>query len=329
MRNLSSAFLILCLFVPVFVGCAPDAPHDNPHDPGSPNRIMDGNLSGKVLTLGFPYAGISGALVAIEGTNLVELTAADGSFNFSNAPSGNVVVVITKSSYLSDTIRVSLAAGGSLDTLIKMDALPVVSSAQVVTSKFDHWYPGPVYTALVSANVNDPDGSSDLSDVYVTIDSITFGMNYNIESGNFQATIFADSLPNQDLQWLVGKQFNVFAVDRENGIGQPPGFFVTRIIESEAKPTSPTGSDTTTSKPIFNWNLPGVSFAYTYQLLVMSLAGGTPTQVWSQTIPNSSTYEFSYPDSLRTGTYYWTISIIDQFGNSSCSKEAAFIVQAQ
>lgn len=325
MRNLTAFLLILCLSVTILTGCAPQAPHDNPLDPASPNYKTSGNLSGKVLTLGLPYTGISGASVTIEGTNSAELTAADGSFDFLNAPSGNITVVITKSLYLSDTVRTTLPVGGKDSIEVNMDALPQITGTQIVTSKIDQWYPGPVYTALVSASVSDPDGYLDVDIVYVQIDSLAFGMNH-MAGSNYQVNINADSLPNQDLQWLIGKQLNVFAIDHENGVGGSSAFYVTRVIESEPSPTSPTNGATTTHFPTFVWDPPVVSFEYTYQLQVVSLAGGTQTLIWSQSGFNSSTVDFDFPDSLGAGAYYWTAAVVDQFGNSSRSKEAAFTV---
>ncbi|HUI29474.1 MAG TPA: hypothetical protein VLX91_04585 [Candidatus Acidoferrales bacterium] len=332
MRNFKTILVTLWLSAAILNGCAPDAPRDNPLDPGSPNHTTDGNLSGKVLILNSLSVGISGALVTIEGTNLAQVTAADGSFSFPNAPSGSISVVITKSSYLNDTLRIAMLVGGTLDTLVHLDALPQANNAVVITNKTDHWYPGPVYTASVSASVTDPDGPLDVDTVYVKIDSLTFGMNYNAALNVYQVTINADSLPNNDLQWLIGKQFEVVAIDRENGIGLSPGFYVTRIIESEPLPTSPF-QDTTTNYPVFSWGRVIVSFEYTYQLQVVSLAGGT---IWSKSEinpgTNPDTINYSYPSSLPGlphGNYYWTVAVVDQFGNSACSHEAAFFVPSQ
>lgn len=327
MRNLTGFLLRLCFSVTILSGCAPHAPHDNPIDPASPNYKTSGNLSGKVLTLGLPYTGIPGALVTIEGTNSAELTLTDGSFDFLNAPSGNITLVITKPLYLSDTIKITLPLGGKDSIQVNMDALPQLTGAQIVTSRVDQWYPGPVYTALVSASVSDPDGYLDVDSVYVQIDSLAFGMDH-LTGSNYQVNINADSLPNEDLQWLIGKQLNVYAIDHENGVGESSAFYVTRIIESEPHPTSPTEGAATTHFPTFAWNPPGVSFDYTYRLQVVSLAGGTQTLIWSQSGFGSSTVDFDYPDSLGAGAYYWTAAVVDQFGNSSRSTEAAFTVSS-
>jgi len=326
MRNLSCYLVIVGIMSVIFVGCAPHAPHDNPLDPESHTGKSDGTLSGKILILNSITRGISGALVTIEGTTLAELTAADGSFNFPDAPSGNVTVLVAKASFKTDTLKLNLFVGGNLDTVTHLDALPQVSGPQVATSDIDQWYPGPVYTAAISATVTDPDGFLDVDTVYATIDSLAFGMNHTT-GDNYQVTINADSLPDQDLQWIIGKEFNVVAVDHENGVEISSGFYATRIIESEPNPTSPTeGLIITTHFPTFDWDRASVSFAATYQLQVVSLAGGTQTPIWSQSGFSPATESFNFPDSLASGNYYWTVAVVDQFGNSCRSREAAFTV---
>ncbi len=310
----------------IISGCAPDAPHDNPLDPSSPNYNATGILTGKVLSLSPPYAGISGALVTIEQTGEARSTVSDGSFEFKTVPSGNVTLIVNKSAYLSDTLNLTVEVGKSYDEEIHIDALPQVSNAQVVTSKIDQWWPGPVYSALVTADVTDPDGIGDIDSIYVQVDSLSFPLNYSVSNKDFEATIDATQLPNQDLQWLVGKDLTVFAVDKAGGVGKSTGFYISRVIEPEAIPTAPASLDTTTATPVFNWNPPTVSYNYTYQLQVVSLAGGTQTVVWSVSGLSSSEVSYTYPGVLQSGTYFWTVEVVDDFGNSSRSKEASFVV---
>lgn len=310
----------------IVAGCAPNAPHDNPVDPSSPGYKSTGVLSGKVLSLSLPYQGIAGALVLIQQNGQAEFTSSDGSFSFQSAPSGDITLIVTKSSYLADTININILPGRSYDEEIHIDALPQVSGAKIVTSKIDQWWPGPVYSALVSANVTDPDGIADIDSIYVQVDSLAFTMNYSVTNKDFEATIDGDQLPNQDLQWLIGKELNVSAIDKSGGRSESQGFFVTRIIEAEPNPTSPTGLDTMTASPTFNWNPPIVSFNYTYQLQIVSLAGGTQTVVWSESGLSPANFSFTYQGVLPSGTYFWTVAVVDGFGNSSRSKEASFVV---
>ncbi len=86
----------------------------------------------------------------------------DGNFAFANAPSGNITIIVTKSLFQSDTMKVTLPVGGTVYRSIQLDALPQITNPGVVTSKTDEWYPGPVYMASVSAEVNDYDGFLDV-----------------------------------------------------------------------------------------------------------------------------------------------------------------------
>ncbi len=331
MRSLAGVILILLSLVFIQTGCAPDAPHNNPLDPKSPNYKDAGNLTGRVLSLSLPYKGIAGALVTIQDNGFSRSTTSTGDFSFTDAPAGNITLIISKTAYQNDTLQVTVPVGGSYNATVHLDALPVITASKVVTAKIDQWWPGAVYSATVTANVTDPDGLGDVVDstVRVRIDSLSFKMVYTGGSGNFGVTISDSSLPNQDLQWLIGRQFVVSATDRENGTSFSQPFYVSRIIESqesEPGPTSPLNSDSTSSSPKFEWNPPSVTYDYTYFLQIYQINAGTPTQVGSTISLGENYVSYTYPGTLEKGTYIWTIGIVDQYGNSSRSKEAAFLV---
>lgn len=327
MSDRIGTLLILSCLVFVLSSCAPDAPHDNPLDPKSPNYKSTGTLSGKVLTLGIPYTGIPNASVLIVQNGTSQLTASDGSFSFAAAPAGNITLVISRQAYLADTMSLTLDLGQTRDVEIHLDAIPKIAGAQVVSSKIDQWWPAPDYSATVRASVTDPDGVGDVIDstVHVQVDSFSFTLSHS--TGNiYESTIDASQLPNQDIEWLVGKVFVVSATDHENGIGQSPPFYVSRVIESEANPTYPTGLDTTVASPELDWNPPSVAFDYTYELQVVIVVQGSQRVVWTQPGLSSSIVSFKYPSILAQGDYFWTVTIVDGLGNTSTSKEATFHV---
>jgi len=320
-------YLVFIFFVEILGGCAPDAPHDNPIDPGSPGHKTDAALSGIVLSFGLHSSGVPNALVAILENGTAQYTDANGNFSFANAPSGNVTLVVSKSSYMSDTVLVNLTAGTNFKDTLYIDPLPQVSSAQVVTSRIDQWWPAPVYSALVTAVAVAPDGLGfDTSAVFVKVDSLTFKMN-SVDARNWQAEINSSQLPNQDLQWLVGKEFIIYATDQERGTGASTGFYVTRLIETDAILTSPIYPDTASSHPEFTWQQQTLPYDYTYQLQIYQVNSGTQTPVGSPIGISSDSGSYVYLDSLAAGQYSWTITIVDNFGNSSTSKEASFLVQ--
>jgi hypothetical protein len=328
MRSLEVFFALLFFFIGFIGGCAPDAPHDNPIDPGSPDYKNDGTITGTVLSIGLPYVGIANALVVVEESGAAQFTDGNGKFSFANVPSGNITLIVSKAAYADDTVRINLPVGGKVDTTLHIDALPQVSNTVVVTSKIDEWWPGPVYSALVSAVVVDSDGLGDIDtgSVFVRVGTDTFKM-HSIDGKNWQVNISASQLPNQNLQWLVGKPFIVSATDHEKGTGLSAEFYITRIIEAEAVPTSPTNSSVTSSHPLFNWDPPPITFSYGYQLNIYQINSGSQTLIGSPIAVNSDSVSYFYPDSLPNGQYGWTITVKDDFGNSSTSKEASFQVQ--
>ncbi len=330
MRSLIGVVLLVCGLSLIQAGCAPDAPHDNPLDPSSPNYTNGGRVTGRILGMSLPYNGVSNALVTILQNGSAQLTTSDGSFSFADAPSGQIKLTIAKSGYLTDTLAIDLSVGSNVDTTVHLDALPQITGEEVVTSKIDQWWPGPVYSATVTANVTDPDGQVDIMDstVQVRVDSLSFTMD-RITGSTYQVVIDDSQLPNQDLQWLVGKELTVIARDHEDAVGSSSPFFVSRIIEPEAMPTSPVGLQITTPSPVLEWNPPSVTYNYTYELQVVHIdtSTGIQTLVWSESGIISPGGTFSYPGTLSSGTYYWTVAIIDDYGNSSRSKEASFKVQ--
>jgi len=321
------SFLVLLVMTFSMDRCAPDAPHQNSLDPSSPGYSATGALSGRVLTLTAPYSGIPNALISIPRNLLAVFTAPDGSFLIPNVPSGTITVVITRSGYLPDTLQVQISIGKTQNIEVHLDAVPVISQEQVVTQKIDQWWPGAVYNATVSATIVDADGSADIDSVNVLVDTVNFPMAYSFNSRNFQVTIYSDSLPQHDLQWLVGRSFVVRARDREGAVTMSNPFYVTRIIESEATPFYPVGLDTAMASPVFEWNPPQVTFNYSYTIQVVRIDAGNQTVVWTEPGINSTLVSYTYPGVLSSGTYFWTIAVVDDYGNSSRSKEAAFSVK--
>lgn len=307
-------------------GCMPDAPHDNPLDPASRAFTNSGMLTGQVLSFYQPYGGISGALVTIEPSGIATWTNSSGAFSTGDVPSGKVWLIASHSGYMTDTVEAEVSAGREARVDIHLDALPIVGSCQVITRRIDQWWPRPVYSALVSGSVTDPDGFGDVAGATLQVDTMKFGMTYLPESQAYQVTVNASNLPQRSLEWLVGKPFTIIARDRPGGSVTGNAFYVTRIIEDAPVPTFPTALDTAAASPELNWNQPSLPFFYTCKLELFRLDQGLPTLIWSVSNLSASLTMYQYPDHLAAGLYFWTISVVDEYGNLSRSKEASFVV---
>jgi hypothetical protein len=310
-------------------GCIPDASHDNPLDPASNAFSNSGTLSGNVFSFYQPYVGIAGALVTLQPSGIAGWTNSAGAYSVDGVPAGSVQVIVSRSGYLTDTVNTKASVGSESRLDVHLDALPVVGSCQVVTRKIDQWWPHAVYSAVVNAAVTDPDGLGDVAGATLQVDTMKLAMTYAPDQQVYQITVDAASLPQGSLEWLVGKSFTITARDRIGASTVGKTFAVTRIIQDAPIPLSPTALDTASASPQLFWVQPTLQFPYSYKIELFRLDLGVPSLLWSVANLSSSLSSFQYPNTLSTGTFFWTISVVDEFGNLSRSKEGSFIVKGQ
>jgi hypothetical protein len=311
----------------VFVaGCVPDASHDNPLDPASPAFSNSGTLTGNVLTYYQPFTGIAGVLVTAEPSGVSAMTDAAGKFAVTGIPAGPLHIVVSRPGYLTDSIDTTVTVGVNATVDIHMDALPAVGTCQVLTRKIDQWWPRASYAAVVNGSVSDADGSGDIVGVTLQVDTMRLAMSYMPDLQLYQANIDAANLPLGSIDWLVGKPFTLVVRDKVGGTTTGKSFAVTRVIQDAPIPILPTALDTASASPQFFWAQPVLQFPYLYKIELFRIDQGVPTIVWSVSNVSSALSDYQYPGQLVTGTYYWTISVVDEFGNLSRSKEASFAV---
>jgi hypothetical protein len=307
-------------------GCIPDASHDNPMDPDSKAFSNSGTISGNVLSFYQPYTGVAGALVTIQPSGAAVWTNQAGAFSVTGVPAGNVRIIASCPGYMTDSTSSQAAVGRESKADIHLNAMPVVGSCQVVTRKIDQWWPNAVYSAVVTGAVSDPDGAGDVAGATLQIDTMKLAMTYDPAQRVYQVTVNATSLPQGSLEWMVGKVLSVAARDRIGATAVGKQFSVSRIIQDAPIPTFPTALDTATATPELFWAQPSLPFPYSYKLELFRLDQGLPSLIWSTSNVSSALSSFQYPNRLSTGLFFWTIAVVDEFGNLSRSKEASFYV---
>jgi hypothetical protein len=335
MRQFTVTSLLCALML--ISGCK-DAPRDNPLDPGSPQYINTASVKGRVLLLD-QNNGIASASISSLQDGVSVSSDAGGNYSFSNLAVGTKTLVCTKENFVPDTQQIILQSRTTKEVLFELNGAPYVLTQNILTRKIDQYYPSTQYFVDVTASVSDPNGMVDVDSVWFTVvDTILFPMNYSVTTKQFQITIYKYDLPTNTIQWLVNKPLRIRSKDRSNAINLSTPFYVSRIIENSATPTYPTintttsQKDTTGSTPLFQWLPPDVTFNYTYTLTLSSVVSGIQNVVWTSTPVNSSRLQLQFPaDSSRltlsVGEYVWAISVVDDFGNYSRSKEAPFVVQ--
>ncbi len=340
-------YYIIIFPIGFFYGCN-DAPHDNPVDPQSSQYVSTTSLTGTVsiLNQGTP---LSSATITSREDGISTISNASGAFSFDRLTIGTQTLICTKSNYTPDTLHIVLQTQTTAQVHFDMNGAPYVVSQNIYTRKIDQYYPGPQYFVDVTASVADPNGITDIDSVwfFVTYDStgslisdtLFFPMTYSISTRLFQATVYSSALPTNTIQWLVSKPLQIRSRDLHYAINYSNPFYVSRIIENTADPISPTTNpstsvkDTTGSTPVLHWSsISGVSFNYTYSVTLSQIISGVRNDIGTYSRIGSVNNAFQFPgdnsgETLVSGNYVWTVSVIDDFGNYSRSKEAAFVVQ--
>jgi Carboxypeptidase regulatory-like domain len=328
---MNSSHSIIVGFALFFSACS-DAPRDNPLDPLSPRYQGNAALSGKVFVLVQNTPVVQARITCLEN-GLSVLTDSTGAYQFLKLDAGRLTFVCSSAGFVSDTQKIVLQAGTPQQIQFGLNGYPFVVSQNILTRKIDQYYPSPQYFVDISASVSDPNGIEDVDSVWFVVDSMQFVMPYSPTTQTFQTTIYKYSLPTNTIQWLVGKPLTIVSTDRSNARGTGTPFYVTRIIEDEATPIYPSSlnNDTTGSTPLLKWTPPNVTFIYTYTLVISLVNSGTESILWTHPGVSFGTEEFQFigddnGQPLSAGNYVWTISVVDQFGNYSRSKESSFVV---
>ncbi len=319
-------YLFLILLIVIATGCVNDAPHDNPLDPDSPSNTKTGSLSGRII-IANQSAGIAGAAIIHTSTALTVMTDSTGNFLFSSLPAGIHTFIVSKSNFVSDSFSIEIRSGAVSQITIGLNGAPVVSFKQILTRKIDFISFTPQYFVDVSASVTDPNGISDLDSVWFGVDTLRFPLSYSVGTKLFSATIEKRFFPTNTIDWLVGKKLHIVSRDKYGAVNISEAFFVSRVIENSAVPID---ADTTSSTPLFRWKPPTVTFNYSSTVTVHH--AGTELVAWTKSGIISFFEEVQYPTDgtvppLSQGNYFWTVTMVDDFGNYSRSRESYFLVK--
>jgi hypothetical protein len=146
------------------------------------------------------------------------------------------------------------------------------------------------------------------------------------ESGNrYGQRVAEDALPVSSLTALLGTPLRLHAVDRQGGntVTTPQQFV--RVIEEVPIAVQPSGDQiVSTNPPTLTWEPTDLGFPFIYRVEIFRDEVNQAIQVLQVDGLSSTQTELMVAEPLPTGQYYWTVSVLDAFGNQSRSKEAAF-----
>lgn len=322
-------------------GCFDHADRVHPFDPRSPEFENFGGVTGIVSGIYAPFLPIQGAEVRFRELrtsttpNPMQLhfssTNADGSFSF-DLPAGEYAFSVEKEKYLSfqDTLRVQ--AGVSEEKSVTLSGLPYFENVQLASAHISQWWPPPLEQFFIEFNVQagDIDGVTDISKTWVEVPDLAFADTL-VETGtpgNFTKILSQPDLPGISMSALVGRAVSFHVIDRTGNEYVSTPHFISRIIDHTPNPIRPSGlALLSESQPQLSWEASALPFAFRYRIDVVKVQANIQTV--EQTIRDipSDSLNWTITEPLTAGEYFWTVSVVDELGNRSRSREAGFRIE--
>ncbi|MCA9731864.1 MAG: carboxypeptidase regulatory-like domain-containing protein [Deferribacteres bacterium] len=304
-----------------------DVPHENPLDPFNTKNLI--SIDGTVQTFYPPRRPIANAVVTLQPGNSRIFSNQDGSFLFTGLISDDYTVYATAEGYNRDSIEVTLNDNQS-SLVFNLDGLPYFKNIALKTHHISRHFPiDEMYSLQIDASVDDFDGIADINQVAFAIPALN-------QTGTLEATqnfgIFSKILnieePVPSIHALIGRQFILNVTDDVGITVSSDAQFLTRVIDLTPQLVFPTELDTiTATQSTFEWTRVHLNYPFTLKIEIYRINFGALIKAKEYTnIPAEQRsapidYEFS------SGNYLWILTIIDEFGNTSSSKEGTFHVQ--
>ncbi len=326
-KKYSFVFLFITFFI---FNCSKNPKRDNPLDPNSSLYKGTTELTGVIYTAYTPFQPIPNAAILSIPGNQGALSGANGEFQIDNMPIGDYHVIATKAGYSSDTVSLHISNAYKNVINFHLDALPQFSEISLNSNHISQWWPtNDIYYLQVKIKVSDKDGINDISAVTIHIPQFNYSdtLQTGLAPGIFQKVYREEDLPVDHLQELAGYPIYFKAFDRMNHYSESKSSCITRIIEATPVASSPQGLEFTSPTPLLKWSVSSLPFPHSFTVTVFRDDAGVIHTVWEKSMLDSKLREILVQDSLLVGNYFWTVSILDNFGNKSRSKEAAFRVK--
>lgn len=144
--------------------------------------------------------------------------------------------------------------------------------------------------------------------------------------GIWSARFSASYLHDPQLGGVVGQPFAFSVLSKEDSIYELSTAYLFRVIESTPVLIEPRAADTVSAFPELRWAPFTASFPFTYLVSVVKPDTGFEVMVWATEPLDADSNRVTVGDSLDNATYYWTLTVLDVFENSSRSKEGYFVV---
>lgn len=312
---------LLLLAILFLMGCIDDAPRDNPLE--GKNGL---SIKGNVKTFYAPHQPLELVPVRLEPVKVITFTDNQGKFEFTALQPDSYKVLVGGENFGLDSLSLFLKNEKNLNFFV--DRLPVVEEIRIESHHQARWFPvEDAYSLHLSIRLTDADGVGDLHSAVFQIPAInlTDTLAPGAEPGEFYAIRDVNNLPVNHLEELIGKEI-VFKADDDAGYWVTARHnYLTRVIQQTSQPISPVGLETISLDTIhFQWQPVYLNFPFTYELEIFQINNGVISMVKIVSQIGSEVTNYSFIHQLPAGEYLWRIYIVDEFGNTSGSKEGAF-----
>ena len=335
---MNRAFLLtgvaVALSLTMGMGCLGDAPHDNPLDPNSDRFATEGEVVGRVTDRAeAPLSEVEVRLIlgtSVLQTELVTQTDAGGRFAMTAVPEGaGYRLLASKDGYDVGLLEGIDIRAGVVEELgaLRLNALPAFTEATVRTVHISRWGPrNDLFFLEINAQVNDADGLFDIDAVVFEIPDFNFTIPLDPQTaGRFEKSIRADSLPTASLQSLLGRTLRLTVRDMEGVVVRSAPRQLVRVVEDTPITTAPRESMLLeTGLPLFRWDPFPPRFPFTYRIDIFRDEANRAVLVRQISTIAMEETSLQSRTPLPAGPYFWTVTVVDEFGNQSRSKEAAF-----
>ena len=244
---------------------------------------------------------------------------------------GTYQVSISGAQYARIDTLVTVSAGQLSEIEIPLPGLPVFKAFGVNSLHLSRWFPPPeeLFSLEVLATLDDVDGLADIDSLWLVAPEIGLKEHIavEVEPGTYLHTVPAERL-SVGLIALQGKAFYLLAKDRSGQMNTSAPAFIVRVIEETPLARAPDNLTVLNEPtPAFAWDPVELQYPFSYRLDIVQINQNVESIV--QTIDNipASDTTITAAAPLFSGNYFWTISVVDEFGNRSRSREAGFRIQ--
>ncbi|MEM0962727.1 MAG: hypothetical protein AAGK21_09360 [Bacteroidota bacterium] len=341
-----SRFATLALTVVLLAACDSSAPRDNPRDPLSPGYDGTGTLTGTVTGTVSPFPVRADVLVRItpsdaSGTptpgadSRLAISGPDGRFEVMRLPAGIYAVQVEGSDVRSDVVVAQVGAQDTSLVTLRANSLPVVQSQEARTVYVESRFGADPYRVEIGTRISDADDIDDVDAVVFVVEELGIRdtmmqvvPSASQTTADFRITLPQDGLPGGSAQPLLGQALRIEVTDDAGNVIVGDPFGLVRIIGTVPTPVSPVnfpgGLDPADLELL--WDSEPLPYPYAFLVEVTADRPGLEQVVVSATVPADST-SYRVPTQLPSGTYFWTVSYVDQVGNRGRSTEARFEFQ--